>query len=110
MKPASECPRCRGVGPHQLDDILCDTCVAAIRGPVAERPRRFGPKDATHPTVGVKCHACGDTLQAGDFTALVPLGPGADPDERVKARAGRPYNGVAVEVHYACATGEEGRS
>lgn len=36
MKPASECPRCRGVGPHQLDDILCDTCVAAIRGPVGE--------------------------------------------------------------------------
>jgi len=68
--------------------------------------RRFGPKAPDHPSVGRPCAACDQPLQAGDFTVLVPLGPGADPEHRQRAREGRYYNAVAIEVHWACATGE----
>lgn len=66
----------------------------------------FGPKDPDHPSVGEPCPACGERFTAGDHTTLIPLGPGEDPEEREKARTGRPYNGVAIEVHWSCATGE----
>ena len=68
--------------------------------------RKFGPKGADHFTVGKPCPACQKPFQAGDFTALVALGPGDDPEAQEKAQAGRPYNAVAVEVHYSCAGGE----
>lgn len=68
--------------------------------------RKFGPKTADHPSVGNRCPACQVPFAAGDFTALVMLGPGDDPDAQEKARAGRAYNAVAVEVHWSCATGE----
>ena len=68
--------------------------------------RKFGPKDSSHPSVGELCPACRAPFRAGDFTALVSLGPGDDPEERTKAREGRPYNAVAAEVHWGCATGE----
>jgi hypothetical protein len=70
-------------------------------------PKRFGPKAATHPSVGEPCAACHEPFAEGDFTTLVPLGPGPDPDARADARADVPYNAVAVEVHYVCATGIE---
>ena len=69
--------------------------------------RKFGPKAADHSSVGEKCAACKVPFVAGDFTTLVSLGPGDDPEQRERARAGRVHNAVAVEVHYACATGEE---
>jgi hypothetical protein len=69
--------------------------------------RKFGPKTADHPSVGASCKACGQPFKEGDFTTLVTLGPGDDPEARERALSGRPYNAVAVEVHYACATGEE---
>lgn len=72
-----------------------------------ERPRRFGPKAADHPSVGEPCPACRQPFEPGDYTTLVTLGPGDDPDARERERAGRPYNAVALEVHYACVTGEE---
>lgn len=53
------------------------------------------------------CPVCGVTFQVGDYTTLVALGPGGSPEEREKARTGRPYNAVALEVHWACATGHE---
>ncbi len=68
--------------------------------------RRFGPKAADHPSVGESCPACGVPFKVGDYTALVALGPGASAEAQERARLGRPYNAVAVEVHYACATGE----
>ncbi len=68
--------------------------------------RRFGPKTADHPSVGRDCPACHVPFVAGDFTTLIELGPGADPDARSRARAGRAYNAIVLEVHYACATGE----
>lgn len=70
-------------------------------------PRRFGPKPADDPSIGTPCPACGIAFAIGDYTTLVALGPGADPESRERAREGRVYNAVALQVHYACATGEE---
>jgi hypothetical protein len=72
--------------------------------------RKFGPKSPDHPGVGRPCPACSTPFVAGDYTALVALGPGYNPETRRKARAGQAYNAVAVEVHWACATGEDGTS
>jgi hypothetical protein len=52
------------------------------------------------------CVACGKPIPAGAMTVLVPVGPGDDEEGREKARTGRYYNAVAVEVHQVCATGE----
>lgn len=71
-----------------------------------EEQRKFGPKTAEHPSVGNPCPACHTVFAVGDFTALVTLGPGDDPDQQERARQGRVYNAVAVEVHWTCATGE----
>lgn len=68
--------------------------------------RAFGPKGADHPTIGRPCPACHVAFAPGDFTTLVALGPGDDPDAQERAREGWAYNAVAVEVHYTCATGE----
>jgi hypothetical protein len=69
--------------------------------------RPYGPKQSNHPTVGHECPACHTAFVAGDWTTLVPLGPGGSTYERGRARAGRPYNAAAVEVHWACATGQD---
>lgn len=67
------------------------------------KSRKFGPKEKDHPSVGRDCPACHEPFKAGDFTALIPLGPGNDEEQRERAREGRPYNAVAVEVHWECA-------
>jgi hypothetical protein len=72
-----------------------------------DESRKFGPKSPEHPGVGALCPACRQPIRAGDYTTLVALGPGDDPEEREAARAGRFYNAVALEVHWACATGHE---
>jgi hypothetical protein len=69
--------------------------------------RVFGPKAVDHPTVGDHCPACHQDFVAGEYTTLIPLGPGDDPDARRAAREHRAYNAVALEVHWACATGWE---
>lgn len=69
--------------------------------------RKFGPKQKEHPTVGTPCPACGEPFKEGEYTCLTELGPGADKEAQAKARIGCAYNAVAVEVHWACATGEE---
>lgn len=66
----------------------------------------YGPKADGHPSIGTECPACHVALAAGDYTALVALGPGADPHAQTLARRGRAYNAVAVEVHWVCATGD----
>jgi hypothetical protein len=68
--------------------------------------RKFGPKAVNHPSIGTPCPACQTPFAAGDYTTLVALGPGNDPEERRKAALGLAYRSVAVEVHWACATGE----
>jgi hypothetical protein len=65
--------------------------------------RRFGPKQADHPSVGDVCRACSELFDVGDFTALIPLGPGGDPEARKARDEGRAYNAVAIEIHYECA-------
>lgn len=69
--------------------------------------RAFGPKRPDHPGIGRPCPACTVSFVAGDYTTLVALGPGDDPEARARAVAGRAYNAVAVEVHFACVFGRE---
>ena len=64
--------------------------------------RKFGPRQ-THPSR--ECPACHNVFIPGDYTTLIALGPGADPEEQAKAAVGHAYNAVAIEVHWACATG-----
>ena len=66
---------------------------------------RFGPKPADHVSVGMMCPGCGELFAPGDYTTLVPIGPGADVEARKKQRDGRPYSAVAIEVHAACVAG-----
>ncbi len=68
--------------------------------------RKFGPKAGDHPSVGKECPACQQPFKIGDYTTLIGLGPGDNPEAQERCKAGRPYNAVAAEVHYACATGE----
>ena len=70
---------------------------------VVPPPTVYGPKADGHPSVGEPCPACQQPFAEGDLTTLVTLGPGADPEARQRAAAGRPYSAVAVEVHFACA-------
>jgi hypothetical protein len=67
--------------------------------------RRFGPKKADHPSIGEECPACHKPFIADDYTTLIALGPGDDEEAQERAHAGRPYNAVAVEVHWMCAGG-----
>lgn len=69
--------------------------------------RKFGPKDAGHPSIGEQCPACHVPFEPGDYTTLIMLGPADNTEARQRARGGLPYNAVALEVHWACATGEE---
>lgn len=75
--------------------------------PVPDTPqsKKMGPKVDDHPSIGEPCPACKVPFKAGDYTTLVSLGPGDDAEAQWRARAGRIYNAVAVEVHYSCATG-----
>ena len=67
--------------------------------------RKFGPKNSTHPSIGEVCKACGNAFVEGDYTTLIALGPGDDEEQQHKAKGGKPYTAVAVEIHYACAGG-----
>ena len=67
--------------------------------------RKLGPKKTDHFSIGMQCPACEKNLVAGDYTALIALGPGEDSVAQAKARAGRAYDAVAAEVHWKCATG-----
>lgn len=67
--------------------------------------RRFGPKSDGHPSIGKECPACHNPFKAGDYTTLVAYGPGSDPEEQAKAKQGLPYNAIAAEIHWDCATG-----
>jgi len=69
--------------------------------------RKMGPKSEGHQSIGWPCPACEENFEEGDFTTLISLGPGDDPSSRKACREGKPYNAVAKEVHWACATGEE---
>jgi hypothetical protein len=80
--------------------------VTYVRSKGAMSTRQFGPKMHGHITVGDPCIACGEPLAAGDYTCLIPLGPGNDAEAQERARESRYYNAVAIEIHWSCATGE----
>ena len=63
--------------------------------------RKFGPKSKDHPSVGKECPACHEPFAEGDYTTLVLLGAG-DEESRERRDAGRPYNAVALEIHWEC--------
>lgn len=66
-----------------------------------------GPQWPSPGEVGTPCPACGNDIDARDPVAVLILGPGADPLARTDALAGMPYEGVAIELHWACVTGQE---
>lgn len=53
------------------------------------------------------CSCCGASFQEGEYAVMIPIGPGDDPEERRKAREGRPYNALAIPAHAACVLGME---
>jgi hypothetical protein len=65
------------------------------------------PQPVSESEVGQPCAACGSDLAAGDMVAPVVLGPGGDPAARSNARSGQPFNAAVIEIHWACATGDE---
>jgi len=69
--------------------------------------RRFDPLKEGDPLLKLQCPACRKEFVVGDSVALVPLGPGSSEESRARAREGRPYNAVALPVHWVCATGYE---
>lgn len=70
------------------------------------KPRKFGPKQPNHPSIGEVCPACKVRFKEGDYTTLVVIGPGDDEEAQRKAKEGHAYNAVAIEAHWACVTGE----
>lgn len=94
----------------RVDGVMQIVHVSEIEGadpdPEPAEPVRQ-PKPVDERAVGQNCPACGVPLAAGDMVAVVVLGPGADPAARAAARGRLPYNAVAVEIHWACATGDE---
>lgn len=64
---------------------------------------KYGPKKADHPSIGEPCPACHRVFKEGDYTTLVPIGPGEDPENQERMRQNKPYNAVALEVHWSCA-------
>ena len=83
--------------------MLPVTYVRARKGKELSDRDPFGPKTDDHPTVGMLCLACARELQSGDYTVLIPLGPGDDEEAREKALEGRWHNAAAVEIHALCA-------
>lgn len=68
---------------------------------------KIGPLDRYSDVRKEVCGACGERFKTGDYYTVVPLGPGADADERKRARERRWYAAIGVFVHWACATGKE---
>ncbi len=69
--------------------------------------RKMGPKEKSHPTIGKICPLCRKNFFEGDYSTMIPMGPGENPEERKRAANGDPYTAVALEVHWVCATGRE---
>jgi hypothetical protein len=69
-------------------------------------PAALDPSPVSESEIGVPCPACQVPLAQGDMVAVLILGPGADPAARAACLAGQDYQGVAVELHWACRTGD----
>lgn len=94
-------------GDHTLSAAALGEAIADdLHNVVLPEPlRMFGPRSANQPNTR-PCPACGNQFQAGDYTTIIPLGPGPDPEEQARAVTGRPYTAVGIEAHWVCATGQ----
>lgn len=81
-----------------------------IEGATAPHQTRTGPALPDLRAVGQDCPACGGPIQETDLVAVMPLGPGSDPQARANARVGLPFECVHIAVHWPCATGDESYS
>lgn len=79
--------------------------VTEVNGYVAP-PAPPAPTDVSESEIGEPCPACGALLEQGDKVAVLILGPGADPAARAAFLAGQQGTVVAVELHWACRTGD----
>lgn len=78
-----------------------------IVGETATTETQYGPRPVSPSEVGEQCAACLGMLADADTVAVRPLGPGGDAQARANARAGLPYEAATIELHWACATGDE---
>lgn len=78
-----------------------------IVGETATTEAQYGPRPVHGTEIGQPCIACGVLFAGGDRVAVRPLGPGLNPQARVNARSGKPYESIVIELHWACATGDE---
>lgn len=69
--------------------------------------RKFPPLLDNHNLVigDETCLACQEPFRPGDIVTVVPIGPGLDEEARKRCREGKPYNAVAIAIHWGCATG-----
>jgi hypothetical protein len=80
---------------------------------IPRRHPKFGPKTKEHIDLLNKfpqrayCQCCEERFKEGDYTTLVPLGPGPDKEAQKLSRQGRPFNALCIEIHYQCATGRD---
>jgi hypothetical protein len=89
-----------------MGTLIHVTEISGYTAPPAPVPAA-APSVVSESEIGVPCPACGVPLAQGDRVAVLVLGPGADPTARAACRAGQDYQGVAVELHWACRTGDE---
>lgn len=94
---------------HFTQEDMRTLIQAGVQKLEEEPPRKMGPLKADHPLVTdhTACLACHEEFAEGDYVSLLPLGPGNDPENRRKAREGRPYTAAAIPLHWACMTGQE---
>lgn len=90
----------------RVDGLLRLFHVTEVDGYVAP-PAPPAPTDVSESEIGQPCPACLVPLVVGDKVAVVILGPGADPAARAAFLAGQQGTVVAVELHWACRTGDE---
>lgn len=82
----------RGATPHAI------TCTG-----------KNGPAHQSEPRI--VCAACQLPIMPGQYFTDMPVGPGADPEQRALARAGLPIKAPAVvRIHWACVTGDDSES
>lgn len=69
---------------------------------------KMGPFPPNSPAF--PCAACLRPIAAGQFYTTIPIGCGADPENRRRARQGFPFPIVFVAVHWGCFQGDESES
>lgn len=89
-----------------MNMLIHVTEISGYQAPITA-PTAPAPAPVSDSEIGVPCPACLVPLATGDMVAVLLLGPGADPVARAAALAGEAYDAVAVEMHWACRTGDE---